>query len=391
VRILFPIHYPVFGGPHNQALRLAPRLHARGVDLVVALPREAGNAADRLRDAGVAVTELDLRRPRPLREARANLAFGLAFTPDVLGLRRVILEGRFDLVLIAGLVTPHAAFAAKLAAVPLVWQIVDTRVPPIARRAIMPLVGALADAVMTTGTAVARLHGADAFGRRLVIFYPPVDTDEFAPSATSRASARAELGLSESDLVIGTVANVNPQKGHHTFVRAAGALARTRQARFVVLGAQYAHRAGYVASLRDLAASLGIRPDVDLIMRDPDRDVARLLNAFDVFWLCSEPRSEGAPTVIGEAMATGIPVVSVDVGSVREIIVDSETGRIVPVRDHNAIARATLDLLRRVDLAAMRRAARRKAEELFGLDACLEAHLRAFETARGATVARTTA
>lgn len=43
------LHYPVFGGPHSQALRLAAPLGRLGVRTVVLLPDEPGNAAGRLR------------------------------------------------------------------------------------------------------------------------------------------------------------------------------------------------------------------------------------------------------------------------------------------------------------------------------------------------------
>ena len=63
-RVLFVIHFPVFGGPHNQALRLAHPLLARGWDTVVVLPAEPGNAAERLRAAGVEVVTMPLHRLR---------------------------------------------------------------------------------------------------------------------------------------------------------------------------------------------------------------------------------------------------------------------------------------------------------------------------------------
>ena len=383
MRVLFVIHYPVFGGPHNQALRLAGPLQRAGVELVVALPREPGNAAERLRDAGLRVIELDLHRLRPTRDPRIHVRFALAFVPEILALSRLILRERIDLVLVGGLINPHAPFAARRAGIPVVWQILDTRTPPLLVRAVMPLVSRLADTVMTTGAEVARSHGALALGERLVVFYPPVDTTLFRADDADRASSRGDLGLSPTDLVIGTVANINPQKGHHTFVRAAAALRRTHpSARFVLLGATYPHRATYLRSVLSLAESLGLRPDADLIVRDPNGEVARLLNAIDVFWLCSEPRSEGAPTVVGEAMATGLPVVAADVGAVRELVSSGRNGYVVPAGDAEAIAEATAALLRQGDRASISAEARRRSVELFGLERCVAAHLQAFKVAR---------
>ncbi|HRC62745.1 MAG TPA: hypothetical protein PLX85_05920, partial [Dehalococcoidia bacterium] len=51
MNLLHVVHYPVFGGPHNQALRLAEPLRRRGWETTVLLPDEPGNAAERLREA----------------------------------------------------------------------------------------------------------------------------------------------------------------------------------------------------------------------------------------------------------------------------------------------------------------------------------------------------
>src|SRR5438552_3354462 len=71
-RYLFVIHYPVFGGPHNQALRLAAPLAAAGWETVVLLPDEPGNSADRLREAGLEVVTAPLSRIRATRDVRRH-------------------------------------------------------------------------------------------------------------------------------------------------------------------------------------------------------------------------------------------------------------------------------------------------------------------------------
>ena len=78
---------------------------------------------------------------------------------------------------------------------------------------------------------------------------------------------------------------------------------------------------------------------------------------------------DNLPTVIMEAMAAGLPVVSTNVAAVSEMIVDEETGFIVPERDSVALAQKMACLLDNPDLAReMGMKGRERCRELFDLD-----------------------
>jgi glycosyltransferase involved in cell wall biosynthesis len=381
-RCLFVIHYPVFGGPHNQALRLAPALRSAGWEMVVLLPGEPGNAGDRLRAAGIQTVEVPLGRLRASTDLRLHLRFVSGFRGEVGRIRSLIRELGIDLVLLGGLVNPHGAIAGRLERVPVVWQILDTLPPPALRRALMPLVTGLAGAVMCTGETVARAHpGAVDLGERLVLFFPPVDLELFRPDPAVRLRARDELGLGADEPVVGTVGNLTPMKDHATLVRAAAVLHRKHpQTRFAILGSSYEHRAGYADELLRSGEELGLQPHHDLILRDPGERVAELAQAFDVFWLSSRARSEGLPTVLGEAMALGLPVVATRVGSVAEAV--GAGGLLVPPSDPGALAHAAAQLVEDPSArAAMGEEGRRWASERFSVEASADAHVRAFEIA----------
>jgi glycosyltransferase involved in cell wall biosynthesis len=381
-RCLFVIHYPVFGGPHNQALRLTPALRALGWETTVLIPDEPGNAAERLRAAGIQTLEAPLGRLRATADPRRHLRFVGGFPREVRLIRSLIRELQIDLVLLGGLVNPHGAIAARLERVPVVWQILDTLPPRALRRALMPLVTRLAGAVMSTGEAVARAHpGATGLGERLVLFFPPVDLELFRPDPAVRSRVRSELGLGPDEPVVGTVGNLTPMKDHDTLVRAAAAVHRMHPGtRFVILGSSYEHRSGYADEILRTGEELGLQPDRDLIIRDPGERVAELAQAFDVFWLSSRSRSEGLPTVLGEAMALGLPVVATRVGSVAEAVAGG--GLLVPPSDPGALARAAAQLIEDPSArAAIGEEGRRWATERFSVEASADAHIRAFEIA----------
>ena len=87
VKRLMVIHYPFFGGPHNQALRLNYPLEGIGVSTTVVLPGEPGNAADRLRSAGLDVAEIRLHRIRARVDPRFHVRLIAGFFRDVQRLR----------------------------------------------------------------------------------------------------------------------------------------------------------------------------------------------------------------------------------------------------------------------------------------------------------------
>jgi glycosyltransferase involved in cell wall biosynthesis len=383
-RVVSIIHFPVFGGPHNRAARIAKGLESRGWHLSVVMSAEEGNAAKRLRDAGVDVVTVPLNRVRASWNPRYHLKLLATLARDIARLRSVIRDLGADVVMVNGLTNPHGAVAARLEAKPLVWQILDTRTPPPAREGLMALVVCLADVLMVTGNRVAHLHrGASTFRDRLITFFPPVDTELFRPDADQRRLARQYLGFGEADFVVGTVGNMNPQKRHGQFIRAAARLRRDLpNARFAILGSIPTNHSKHVNSVLDEARRAGLTRGRDLLLLDPENRVHFLASAFDVFWLTAGRRSEGISTVVEEAMALGIPVVATDVGSLREAVDDAESGFIVPPDDPVAMADATLRLARDPELRQrMSVRSRNVALDRFDVAGCVDAHVRAFELA----------
>ena len=73
---------------------------------------------------------------------------------------------------------------------------------------------------------------------------------------------------------------------------------------------------------------------------------------------------EGFGVVFVEAMAAGLPVVACRAAAVPEVVLDGQTGVLVPPRDPEALARALADLLRRPERAReLGEAGRRRAAE----------------------------
>jgi glycosyltransferase involved in cell wall biosynthesis len=168
---------------------------------------------------------------------------------------------------------------------------------------------------------------------RVHLIYNGVDADQYRPALPGeREAIRRQLGVPDDALVLMAVGSLKPLKGFDALIRASAQLLRTRRdARLVFIGSGLQR-----VQLEALAAGLGIANQVVFAgLRD---DVHAVLRAADVLVLSS--RTEVLPTVVLEAMATGLPVVATRVGGVPEIVEPERSAILVPPDDEAALAAA---------------------------------------------------
>jgi glycosyltransferase involved in cell wall biosynthesis len=154
---------------------------------------------------------------------------------------------------------------------------------------------------------------------------------------------RRDLGIRPDAFVVGNVGRLAPQKGQRHLVAAMPALLeRVPGAHAVIAGG--GDLEGY---LRDLADELQVAGRVHVL--GPRSDIPALMHAIDVFAMPSI--WEGFGLVLLEAMAAARPVVASRVATIPEVVVDEETGLLVPVGDPRALAEALARLAEQPELA----------------------------------------
>jgi len=180
--------------------------------------------------------------------------------------------------------------------------------------------------------------------RKCVVVHNGIDLDRFSPSIAGDG-VRAEFGLPESTPLVGTVSRLGEErKGVRYFVEAAAQIAAAHpDARYLIVGDGHLRPA-----LEARAKSLGIAERI--IFTGERKDVARLLAAMDIFVIPS--LYEACQYSLLEAMAMGKPVVATPAGVAPDVVMDHETGLLVPLADSAAIARAVTELLEDRALAA---------------------------------------
>jgi glycosyltransferase involved in cell wall biosynthesis len=179
-----------------------------------------------------------------------------------------------------------------------------------------------------------------------------VDIERFRPRPEMRRQVRRQLRIPETSPLVGIVAALRPEKNHGLLVRSAvRILTEHPETHFMIIGDGPER-----PQIEQQIAALGLQHRFHLLGNR--HDTPDLLAALDVFTLCS--LNEANPVSILEALSTGIPVVSTNVGSIHETVVDCRTGYLVPSEDAIALSSHIGKLLHSSRLASQMGAAGRE-------------------------------
>lgn len=192
-----------------------------------------------------------------------------------------------------------------------------------------------------------------------------LDLKPFVTADVNPQQLRRELNLPPETLLVGIVARLVPIKNHLCFLKAVEIIAhRLDNVRFLIIGDGELR-----GSLERKTRELNLESRV--IFMGFQHSLTKIYAGLDVITLSSF--NEGLPVALIEAMAAGTPVVSTDVGGVRDLILDGDNGLLVPSNDHRALADAIHYLLTKPERRKMMgEAGRRKAYPQFDKNRLLE-------------------
>lgn len=151
-----------------------------------------------------------------------------------------------------------------------------------------------------------------------------------AIDSAARAGARRELGIEPATPVVTIVGRLTAIKQHELFLRVARSVHETHPSALFVIVGDGERREELEALTHRLALDRQVR------FLGWRKDLPTMYGAADVCALTS--RNEGTPVAVIEALAAGVPVVSTDVGGVRDVIDDPALGAIAPDNDVDALA-----------------------------------------------------
>ncbi len=333
------------GGAQEHVYTLLARLdRTRYEPLVLSL--SDGSTVHRLRAAGFRVVVLD--EPDDARAVRlvaeelaaydADVVHNHMYRAEVIGTRAALALGE------AGLPRPYV-----------VGTVHSSRVRSLEDREILRHLTPQMDRLIAVSRAIqAKLEHEHREGAPVTLIYNGVDLERYAHQEPC-CTLPDEYGFAPGTPIVGTVARLEPEKGHPTLLEAWRIVVdRVPEARLLIVG-EGSRRADLEAQARTLGllgeectdrACVGTRharPGAKVVFTGRREDVPAVVAALDVAVLPSYREAQGI--TILEAMALGRPVVASNVGGIPEMVEDGRTGLLVPPHDPVALADAIVRLL----------------------------------------------
>lgn len=361
--------FPAWGGTELHILNLSDQLRLRGYDVTVAC-RPGRWVEERAVQMGLKTVPLQVMRQGDWQD------FGK--------LRRYLRENKTDVMHVhwsLDMVVPGVA--ARLENVPV--RILSRHMPypfksPIGTylysRVLFTRIVTVSNSVRET------LLKCGVPPDKVQVIHHGTEIEAFSKTTVDRKVVRQELGIPDDCVAIGIVGRIAPEKGHEVLLAAFTKLGDRYPLRLVVVGSGPDEEA-----IRQTIQKLGLGDKVIFTgFRD---DVNNVIGAMDIVTVPST-WNEPCSAVIQQGMALSKPVIGTLTGGSPEMILDGETGLLVPPSDSvalsEAISRLAGDAFLRRRLGA---AGRERVESHFSLqimtDKIEALYQREYEAARGAS------
>lgn len=204
--------------------------------------------------------------------------------------------------------------------------------------------------------------------KKLKLVYNGIDYHAFR---NAQYDLKAEIGLPKETILIGMIARVSFWKGQKYFLNIASQLIiNDKKIHFIMVGDAFPGYEYLYDEVNKEINSLNLKTHViDLGYRS---DVANILSGLDIFVLPSI-LPDPLPTTVLEAMASGKPVIATNHGGAREMVINGETGYLIPHDDPRNAASIIEELIKnREKRIEMGIAGQKRVKEHFSIEAYLE-------------------
>ena len=284
---------------------------------------------------------------------------------------RLIRKYRIDIVHTNSIVKINGALAAKVCRVPHIWHIREIlKGSPLRSvlglRNLFGIVHRLSSKVIGNSNAVKNQISEEWRDKKVIVIYNGIDPVLYSKQDEGM-KLKKELLIDHRYRLIGVIGNISPHKGQQDVIEAYVKIKeKMDKVKLLMIGKG---KRSYVNDLKKLVKKNHI--DDSVIFTGFRTDIPEILQEIDLVVTASWTESFGRVTL--EAMATGKPVVATNTGASPEIVIDGETGTLVPARNPERLAEAMIDLLSDSEKAKqMGRKGRERVKERFTVQKYIE-------------------
>lgn len=335
-KILYLNSVSFLGGAEKSLLLLLQNINRQHFEPMVVLP-ESGPLCKRIQALGIKLRLLPLKKIK----VRNPVPYLITLWKLVYTLRSYkidLLHCNMDIC------NQYGMIAAKLVGIPVITHTRNI----LGKRAFKRMFLRGANVLIANSRASADSYSQyTSNDQRVEIIYNAVDIEQFCPEGACNSGNI--YNISSGEFVIGQIARITPHKGQDVFIRAlVQVIEEHPNVRALIVGDTVIDDTDwFLDELKQIVKELGL---VDkIIFTGFVEDIVDLYRCLDLVVLPS--KSEGFGRTIAEAMAMTKPVVASRVGGLQELILEGETGFLVPPGDNSTLADAICRVIENPKLA----------------------------------------
>lgn len=343
-RIIFINLSSNISGVEKVLLNLIDYLVKKSIEPIVVCQNE-GQFTKELRNKGISIKIISIpmivRTYNPIKLIEYLIRY-IYFTKALL---HILKRLDIDIIHCNFVVTAlYSLITAKLTKTPIILHMHQILKNRLLNKIIIRIVATYVDKIICVSYAVKNnLVQFGVSNNKCVVIYNSI-YNEASGKKIKPYGFRKEIGADDNSKIITMVGQIAEWKGQEVFIEAVSKLTgKYNKLKCIIVG-DIVHplEQGYKERIYKKTSSLNLS---GVIMFTGFRDdIGDIMNDSDVI-VHASIKPDPLPTVIIEAMSAGKPVVATNVGGVPELVVDKESGFIVPPKDADAMAEAISKLL----------------------------------------------
>ena len=363
-----------FGGPERRIVGVAVALNEKNIQTTVLMPiAQSSYFQQACTDRAVLFACLDITRLTL--DKKILVKYVLGFVNELIKIRRYIKDGDFDIVHVNGSYQFKSGLAAFLSGSKVVWHLNDTYAHPLVRFAFAMVSKFSRPVFVVAGQKVGEYYLEEGRRNRAMEIHAPVDTKLFYPREDP-------LIKDKKIIVVSTVTNSAAAKGLDVFIESAYKIwLKNPNVEFhVACPVRESGKAFYNDCLMRIEELFGTEKIASPIkLFDFVDSVPDFLRRSDLFLYTS--RTEASPTAVWEAMASGLPIVTTDVGSVRQYVREGFVGYVCKLDDVDDLSNSVLDIIGSNSFKKMSKHSRKAALDLLSIERAASLHSEIYKLA----------